>query len=69
MTKDISTELYFPAKINLEDIAYILTEELDYDKITKFILEIDNIIADYDFTLELCKKFEKIIELENKQGE
>jgi len=65
-------ELVVP--INLDDLAVTITSnwQVDPDDIMKFILAIEENVADYGFTKTLAKKLTKIYKKENeefKQGE
>lgn len=54
--------------ISLDDLADSITLDwtLDYKELMEFILQIDEGMADYDFTKTLWKKLKKITDKEDK---
>lgn len=54
--------------ISLDDLADSITLDwtLDYKELMEFILQIDEGVADYDFTKTLWKKLKKITDKEDK---
>jgi hypothetical protein len=47
------------SEINLSELVDQITMYADRDEIMKFIMEIDEMVADYDFSLELTNKMIK----------
>lgn len=46
--------------VNLEELVYSFVQEVDQEKILKFIKQVDLMVADWDFTLKLFKHFSNL---------
>jgi hypothetical protein len=50
------TKALLHVEMDLENIAYAVTDVHDNDAVTSFILKIDDIMADYNFSVELLRR-------------
>jgi hypothetical protein len=52
--------------MNLNDLASDITDQNDFDEITNFIMIIDELASDYDFTENLIKRLQSALAAEDE---
>lgn len=50
------------ADTDTNDIIHILAEQLDYEDLEQFIMELDDLVADWDFTEIIYNRYKKLHE-------